>query len=141
MDQKTLENNYLVICDRYRDSSYVYQAVQGKNQGISEEWMREINKYSLTPDLTIIMDIDPDCSLKRKFSQLKGAEESAEKFEELTFQKNIREHFRKIVKNSPVNDHHAIIDADQSQVEVFNQIQEVLKRTLLDKGLFLGKLE
>ena len=50
----------IVITDRYIDSSLVYQSIQGENQGITMEWVRELNKYCLIPDISIILDLDPE---------------------------------------------------------------------------------
>ena len=53
--QPMLDDGYIVISDRYRLSSYAYQ-IEGCDGGL--EWLREINKHSITPDLTIIIDVD-----------------------------------------------------------------------------------
>lgn len=134
-----LEADFLVICDRYRDSSYVYQSIQGKNQDITEGWIREINKFSLDPDLTLILDMDPSRSLQRRLTQLEGAEESPEKFEKIDFQRKIRREFQRISKTAFASDPHSIIDADQSQKDVFNQILDVLHSKLVEKGIIIQK--
>ncbi|MCE4606796.1 MAG: dTMP kinase [Desulfurococcales archaeon] len=44
-----------VITDRYVYSSIAYQTARGAE----EDWVMEINKHAITPDLTILLDIDP----------------------------------------------------------------------------------
>lgn len=56
----------IVICDRFLDSSIVYQ---GAARGIGSETVDIINSYAtggLKPDITVLFDIDPITALKRK---------------------------------------------------------------------------
>lgn len=81
--KKKLEEGYLVISDRYIESSIVYQSTQSDN--ISVEWVKKINKFVGLPDLTIIIDIDPKVALARK------GDENVEKFENIEFLDKARE--------------------------------------------------
>jgi len=81
--KKKLKKNFIVISDRYIESSIVYQSVQSKE--ISQEWVESLNKFVGKPDLTIILDIDPKISLSRKTG------EELEKFENINFLKKVRE--------------------------------------------------
>jgi len=59
----------VVICDRYVDSSVVYQ---GHGRGLGIETVEAINSYAttgLTPDLTILLDLPPEIGLARKKNQ------------------------------------------------------------------------
>ncbi|MHA1562417.1 MAG: dTMP kinase, partial [Promethearchaeota archaeon] len=77
-----LKKGFIVISDRYRDSSYIYQSIEGRNEGVSMDWIKKINKFSLIPDLTIIIDIDPKIGLKRKRNQANNSNnQSLDKFE------------------------------------------------------------
>lgn len=62
--KKYLQKNYLVICDRYLDSSIAYQAY-GRNLGL--DYILNINEYALNylPDLTIYLDVSPTVGLDR----------------------------------------------------------------------------
>jgi dTMP kinase len=62
--KKKLEEGYIVISDRYVESSIVYQSSQSDK--ISVEWVIEINKFVDFPDITIVLDIDPKIALARK---------------------------------------------------------------------------
>lgn len=81
--QKKLEEGYIVISDRYLESSIVYQSVQSDK--ISVEWIKEINKFIHQPDITIILDIDPKIALARK------EDEDLEKFEDTSFLDKVRD--------------------------------------------------
>ncbi|MFX0139186.1 MAG: dTMP kinase [Candidatus Hodarchaeota archaeon] len=81
--QKKLEEGYIVISDRYLESSIVYQSVQSDK--ISVEWIKEINKFIHQPDITIILDINPKIALARKEG------EDFEKFEDTSFLDKVRD--------------------------------------------------
>ncbi len=128
-----LKKGFIVISDRYRDSSYIYQSVEGRNEGVSIDWIKKINKFSLIPDLTIIIDIDPKVGLKRKRNQAKNTDkQSLDKFEIEKFQMLIREEFINIAKNSDVSEEgiHILIDGNGSEEEVFRGILYVIKSYL-----------
>jgi len=125
-----LKKGFIVISDRYRDSSYIYQSIEGRNEGVSMDWIKKINKFSLIPDLTIIIDIDPKIGLKRKRNQANNSNnQSLDKFEIHRFQNLIREEFIKIAKNSVVSKEgvHVLIDGNESEEEVFKNILLVIK--------------
>ena len=77
-----LDEGYIVISDRFIESSIVYQSVQSSK--ISIEWIKQINKFVGKPDLTIILDIDPKIALARK------SDKNLEKFEDVEFLNKVR---------------------------------------------------
>ncbi len=63
-----LEAGMLVLCDRYVDSSLVYQGI-ARNLGIDEVW--SINAFAIEnflPELTILVDVLPEIALARVFN-------------------------------------------------------------------------
>ncbi len=63
---KKLEEGYLVICDRFVDSSLAYQ---GKARGLGYDFVEKINNYAIknfTPDCTIFLNLSPEAAFKRK---------------------------------------------------------------------------
>lgn len=63
-----LEAGALVICDRFLDSSLVYQ---GLARGIGIDKVYDINYFAIEgrlPDLTIFVDVRPEVGLNRVFS-------------------------------------------------------------------------
>ncbi|MHC1628173.1 MAG: dTMP kinase [Candidatus Nezhaarchaeales archaeon] len=77
--EKSLKEGFLVVSDRSLISSLAYQQAQG----LELKWLLEINRYSLKPDIPIILDIDPLESLSRKRSL-------REKFEKPDFLRMVR---------------------------------------------------
>ena len=52
----------VLICDRYLASSIAY----GEAQGLDPAWLTDMQKHLPQPDITFLLDIDPDVSARRK---------------------------------------------------------------------------
>jgi dTMP kinase len=52
----------VVICDRYQASSIAY----GEAQGLSVEWLSDIQRGLPEAQLTVLLDIDPHTAVRRK---------------------------------------------------------------------------
>lgn len=60
-----LAEGRVVLCDRYADSTVVYQC---HARGLDEAFVREANRFAtdgLTPDLTLLLDLPPEVGLAR----------------------------------------------------------------------------
>jgi dTMP kinase len=51
-----------IVCDRYRASSVAY----GEAQGLSREWLDEIQRPLPHADVTVLLDISPETAVQRK---------------------------------------------------------------------------
>ncbi len=111
-----LESKKIVVSDRYLESSVAYQT----SQGLSESWVLAINRFALKPDLTIIMDIDPEISLKRKTSP-------RERFERAAFLSSVRARFLERAARMGYD----VVDASKPLDEVHNTIVKAVLPLLL----------
>jgi dTMP kinase len=57
-----LRRGTVLICDRYLASSIAY----GEAQGLDAAWLMDIQKHLPQPDVTFLLDINPDVSASRK---------------------------------------------------------------------------
>ncbi len=121
---KALNEGVLVISDRSIISSLAYQ----KAQGLEEEWILEINKYALKPDIPIILDIDPAQSLSRKNTP-------REKFEELNFLKAVRENLLTMA----LKNNWKIVDTSRPIDEVASDIRSYVAFKLREHGVNLNE--
>ena len=117
-----LNENKIVLCDRFLISSLAYQGV-GRDLGI--ENVRKINEFAINgvfPDFVLFFDVDPITTLKRKSSL-----DTADRLEKEgnNFHERVYNGYKEIL-NSEKNIE--IIDATQSVEDVFSQCIEVLKR-------------
>lgn len=62
--ERELAAGTVVVCDRYLASSVAY----GEAFGLDGAWLTDIQRYLPQPDLTVLLDIDPQVSASRKTS-------------------------------------------------------------------------
>ena len=85
----TLRAGKLVVCDRYIDSSFAYQAYA---RGLGEEFVSKVNDYALThcmPEAVVFLDMNPLSSWRRqngKMVENDRIEKEADEFHLAVFQ-------------------------------------------------------
>lgn len=117
-----LAEGKLVLCDRFVDSTRVYQGI---GKGIPAEFIAALHALTLgntMPDLTIILDIDPQAGLARA----KGRAGNETRFEgmDIEFHQQVRAGFLAIARTEPQRCH--VIDASQDAQGVHRQILALL---------------
>jgi len=65
MIERELAQGTVLVCDRYAASSIAY----GETQGLDAAWLREVQRHLPEPDITFLLDIDPDVSARRKTTE------------------------------------------------------------------------
>lgn len=120
--QPALTKNQIVICDRFVDSTRVYQGVARADlrQTVDELHSIIIKKE---PDITFIIDTDPEKSLTRGLARNSGED----RFEEfgLEFQKKLRNGFSELSKTEKSRCH--LINGIRSKEDVSNDILNIVK--------------
>ncbi|MHA2429516.1 MAG: dTMP kinase [Promethearchaeota archaeon] len=124
--KEKLSEGYIVISDRYIESSIVYQSLQSDE--ISIDWVKNINKFAGKADLTIILDIDPKISLARKTS------ENLEKFEYISFLDKVRNLYISRAKEED----YFIINTNDIIEFVQQKIQDIVLDKLKEEGFILN---
>jgi dTMP kinase len=123
-----LEQNKVVLCDRFSDATFAYQ---GAGRGLDKEFIKLINDYSamnLKPDLTLLFDLPVEIGLQRAIGRNNLLDEpsSIDRFERenVDFHRRIREGYLNILKNDPQR--FRLIDANRD----VNAIQEEVRRKI-----------
>ncbi len=120
-----LEAGEIVLSDRYYDSTIAYQGY-GHQQNLEE--VRALVKYAtggLTPDLTILLDLDVEVGLKRKTQN--GMEWNRLDAYTVEFHQRVRKGYLELVKAEPKR--WIVVDASQS----WNKVQENLREKILTR--------
>lgn len=123
-----LKAGKIVLCDRYVESSLVYQGV-GRNIGI--EPVLAINNFAtdeLKADLTFVLDIDPEVGLKRIANNRLDEVNRMDK-ERLEFYQAIRRAYLKLVAKEPQR--LVAIDANQELAQVQSDVWRVFESKIL----------
>lgn len=108
-----LMDGVTVISDRYDYSSVAYQSVTGGGEPETVQWIREINRHAHRPDLTIVLDVDPTTSAKRRAARASGVEI----FDDQELQAQLAAFYREIDAHFP-GDNIVHIDASRTIEEV-----------------------
>ena len=61
-----LADGVTVICDRYDHSSVAYQTVSSGGSADVSAWVLDLNRRARRPDLTLVLDVDPQVAAKRR---------------------------------------------------------------------------
>jgi dTMP kinase len=116
-----LKQKKTVICDRYSDSTLAYQ---GYGRGLNKNMIKNLNQVAssgLSPDLTILLDVPVEVSLKRKAKEKRnkgGDRLEKEKFE---FHQRIRDGYLKIAKKNKRRI--KIIDGRKDQEKTWQKVK------------------
>lgn len=109
-----LARGAVVLCDRFHDSTVAYQ---GHGRGLPLETIARISEPVLagaTPDLTLLLDLDPRVGLARR----RGEATDAARFEgfDLAFHQRVRDGFLSLAAAEPRR--FRVIDASASAEQV-----------------------
>jgi len=110
-----------VLCDRFTDASFAYQ---GFGRGIPLESIRQLAELvhpQTNPDLTILLDVDPEIGLER--ARARGELDRFER-EALPFFEAVREGYLSRVKLEPHR--WRVIDAGVDLQQVEQQLETLL---------------
>ena len=118
----------VVLCDRFLDSSRVYQGITGN---LDQNFMRALERVSINgmmPDLTLILDIDPEEGLRR--ASARRGEETADRFEKetLAVHQTRRDAFLDIARAEPARC--VVVDAGQAPDAVARAIETAVSAAL-----------
>ncbi len=122
-----LEERRVVICDRFTDSTTVYQ---GYGRGLDTEVIRTINDTAtqgLHPNLTILLDLPVEAGLTRKSNSQQDRFEN----EDTTFHEKVRQGYLKLAAEEP--ERWLVIDASQSKEIIADIIWQKVSQ-LLHRG-------
>ena len=98
--QPALKRGEIVICDRFYDSTYVYQGL-GRAIGMDiVEQLNQITVGTLKPDLTILLDLDAKVGIERAKSRQSGELDRIEN-ESLAFFEAVRNGYLELAKKEP----------------------------------------
>lgn len=128
----SLESGKIVLMDRTRDSSVVYQGIV---RGFGEELIEQLNDISTEktyPDLTLLLDVPPEVGLERRRASETGGEKKMDRFdmESLKFHDNVREAYLSVAKRD-TRDRWEVIDATKT----IEQIEEAIWDVVVKRGL------
>lgn len=120
-----LQRGQIVLCDRFYHASMAYQ---GYGRGINLDFIEKLTDLvcgGCRPDLTILLDVDPEIGLARARARNHARVEDEGRFEaeDIQFYTRIRNGYREIAARDPGV---RVISADRSKEEIHKEILDVL---------------
>ena len=116
-----LQLGKIVLADRYIDSTLAYQ---GYGRGMDLGFLQELNRLAttgITPDLTILLDLDPAVAKLRKNPE----ETDRLEMEGLAFQQRVREGYLALAADN--SQRIKIIPSDQDPEQIVLQAETLIK--------------
>ena len=120
--KKSLNSGMFIIADRYFTSTLAYQRVQGIKISTMLK-MAQIFKLQ-KPDITILLKISPETSLKRKYKEKK----KLDRFEkDKEFLNKVAKSYEKLARKN-VFCKWKIVNAEKSKQDVFEEIRKIIEK-------------
>lgn len=117
-----LRRGDVVVCDRFMDSSMAYQGIA---RGLGADVVANLSLWAtdgLIPDLTVVMDIDPQVGLGRVSSPDRLESEPLE------WHRRVREGFVEIARRDPRR--YLVLDAGRPPEDLATEIAQVVDALL-----------
>lgn len=117
-----LNDNKIVLCDRYIDSSLAYQ---GYARGIGIEEVKQLNDFAINglyPNLTIYLDITAEVGRDRILKNQRDQNRLDK--EDIAFHEKVIEGYQQIIQETPQR--FAVVDATRNIDDVVNETYEII---------------
>ena len=125
--EPAIAQGQIVLCDRFLDSTTVYQGVA---RAIDSKKVETINQFAIgdsKPDLTILIDLAPEIGLARVHARNDGQLDRMEK-EAIEFFQAVRQGYLNLAKSEPKR--FLVLDGSQSIEDLETQIWQRIEATL-----------
>ena len=128
-----LKEGVLVLCDRFTDSTLAYQ---GYGRGVDLlllDRMNELASEGVKPDLTLLLDCEPEVGLARAHRRAAVAPSgaaAADRFENesLEFHRRVRHGFLKLARSDPKR--FEVLDSSAPERVIHDKIKAIVNRRL-----------
>lgn len=118
--EPALEAGKVVVSDRWYHSSLAYQGT-----GEERDWIRELNRRARVPDLTLLIEIDPEVAARRRAR----AGRSEELFDRLETQREVAAGYRAVAEELAGAERIERVDGDRPEEEVAREALRLARET------------
>ncbi len=128
-----LEAGHWVICDRFADSTRVYQGALGDVDQRLIKALERVSLGDLYPDLTLVLDVPVALGLKRAARRRGSANPDRFEAETIDFHDKLRQAYLALAAAEP--DRCVIIDASAPKEKVARQVWKAVNSRLQPAGV------
>ncbi len=119
-----LKQGQWVLCDRFTDSTRVYQGKLGSADISLIRAMERVTIGELKPDLTVILDVPAEVGLARAAKRRGEAAPDRFEAEDINFHRRLRDAYRQVANDEP--DRCVLIDATQDVEAIARRVWSVV---------------
>jgi dTMP kinase len=128
-----LSKGVTVLSDRFTDSSLVYQGIA---RGLGSDTVYDVDRIAcrgLVPDLTLIIDVDPETGLARARERNDQVQEIETRIddEHLSFHRKVRDAYHQLAQDE--SNRVKLIDGSRSKEEIAADVWKYVEALLLKK--------
>jgi dTMP kinase len=117
-----------VVCDRFADSTRVYQGALGKVDARFIRGLERITIGELVPDITLVLDLPAEEGLKRLAQRRGNAKPDRFEAEDPEFHKRLRDAYLALARQEP--ERCVVIDASRSIKKIAKEIWSAVESRL-----------
>ena len=117
-----LKDGKFVVSSRYAFSTFAY----GYSDGLDVSLLIKMNEEFLLPDLTIVIDVDPESCVER----IEGRGEPRELFEKLEKLKKVNEIYKRMPE---MFENVVMVNGERPITEVFEDVKNIIILNFLNK--------
>jgi len=114
-----LKNGKFVVSSRYSFSTFAY----GYSDGLDTDLLIKLNEEFLLPDLTIIVDVNPESCIER----IEGRGEPKELFEKKEKLTRVNDFYKKIPE---MFENVFVVNGEKAIPEVFEEIKKIIEKII-----------
>src|ERR1700677_3563000 len=114
-----------IICDRFADSTRIYQGVVGSVDLRLISALERVSIGNLKPDLTLVLDVPAEVGMKRAAGRRRGGKADRFEAEDITFHKKLRQAYLALA--TAENGRCVAIDAKAPKKMVAQHIWDVVQ--------------
>ena len=128
-----LQRGEFVLCDRFSDSTRVYQGVLGAVPQATLDALEMLVVADTKPDLTLLLDIPTDVGMQRAAARRGGDHADRFESENFGFHEKLRQGFLDLARANP--DRIVIVSAEGDEASIEEEIwTKISKRFSLERG-------
>ena len=130
-----LESGCIVLCDRFTDATIAYQSCGRGLERNAIETLNQLACQTFYPDLTVLIDCDPDIGLmraKKRIEAASGPREERFELEALEFHRRVRDGYLGMALQEPQR--FLKIEGSGAITDIFETIAEQVQIRLKDEN-------
>lgn len=130
--EPALKQGIWVLCDRFSDSTQVYQGIVGQVAPAIVSAMQRVTIGDLKPDLTVILDVPVEVGMQRAAARRGAGAPDRFEAEDIRFHQKLRDAYRQIAAAEP--ERCVLIDATAEPAMVAAKIWSALRDRFFATG-------